>query len=92
MSFAHICGHVGLWPERAYFSVDFGWGGEESQHGGEATCLCAQEKQDEIGTEGRGEGGSGEAKVVARLQNTQKGFICPDKQIPQPPPRGRQGQ
>lgn len=44
MSFAHVYDHVGLWPERAYFSVDFGWEGKESQHAGEGTCLCAQEK------------------------------------------------
>lgn len=90
MSFAHICSHVGLWPEQAYFSVAFGWGGEESQHGGEATCLCAQEKQDEIGTEGRGEGGVWGGQSGGKAAETQKGFFAQIRR-PQPPPRGRQG-
>lgn len=44
VSFAHFHSYGGLWPQRAYFTMKFGQE-EEPQRGGEATCLCTQEKE-----------------------------------------------
>lgn len=88
MSFAHDCSHVGLWPERAYFSVDFGWEGEESQHGGEGTCLCAQEKDRMIWGQKAGLGDLGKPRWCQGYRAFGRASLGPDEEIPKPPRQG----
>lgn len=49
--------------------------------------MCAQEKQDEIGTEGRGEGGVWGGHSGGKAAEHSEGLLCPDKEITAPSQR-----